>query len=99
MFSVVFDYGEHDPMNPTPTDSAPWLCRQDPFSSFRSGFDIRTYRLCRRILMFHQFPNELGKTKLSRLVYKFGISRKSHRYVSQLCNSYGLLVYCNRLLE
>jgi len=61
MFTVVFDYGEHDPTNPTPTDSAPWLCRQDPFSSFRSGFDIRTYRLCQRILMFHQFPNELGK--------------------------------------
>jgi hypothetical protein len=61
MFSVVFDYGEYDPVNPTPTDSTPWLCREDPFSSFRSGFDIRTYRLCRRVLMFHHFPTELGK--------------------------------------
>src|SRR5262249_43092224 len=27
---------------------------------YRSGFEIRTYRLCRRALMFHRFPAELG---------------------------------------
>ena len=36
--------------------------RQDPFSLFRSTFDIRTYRLCRRVLMFHHFPDELDGT-------------------------------------
>jgi len=35
---------------------APW----DPFSGYRAGFEIRTYRLCRRILMFHHFPDEPG---------------------------------------
>ncbi|MBK9316772.1 MAG: hypothetical protein IPM55_21380, partial [Acidobacteria bacterium] len=25
-----------------------------------AGFDVRTYRLCRRVLMFHHFPEELG---------------------------------------
>lgn len=54
-FTVVFDYGEHDVANPKPDESAPWPCRKDPFSSYRSGFEIRTYRLCRRILMFHNF--------------------------------------------
>ncbi|MBL7797366.1 MAG: hypothetical protein JNJ90_12790, partial [Saprospiraceae bacterium] len=34
--------------------------RPDIFSSFRSGFDIRTYRLCRRVMMFHHFEAELG---------------------------------------
>ena len=34
--------------------------RKDPFSSYRSGFEVRTYRLCRRALMFHHFPEELG---------------------------------------
>ncbi|KAF4633402.1 hypothetical protein G7Y89_g4723 [Cudoniella acicularis] len=35
-----------------------WLCRQDAFSSFRSGFEIRTRRLCRQILMLHHFDEE-----------------------------------------
>jgi hypothetical protein len=60
VFEVVFDYGEHDAAAPTPTDANPWLCRQDPFSTYRATFEIRTYRLCRRVLMFHRFP-ELGQ--------------------------------------
>src|SRR5262249_35461226 len=30
----------------------------DPFSSYRAGFEVRTYRLCQRVLMFHHFPGE-----------------------------------------
>ncbi|WP_063043903.1 SpvB/TcaC N-terminal domain-containing protein [Nocardia pseudovaccinii] len=56
---AVLDYGEHTGAGPTPVEDAVWPVRRDPFSSSRSGFDIRTYRLCRRILMFHHFP-ELG---------------------------------------
>ncbi len=37
-----------------------WGIRQDPFSQYRAGFDVRSYRLCRRVLMFHHFPDELG---------------------------------------
>ncbi|NJO42497.1 MAG: toxin [Cyanobacteria bacterium RU_5_0] len=58
MFEVVFDYGEHDSNNPMPDDSNEWRYRLDPFSSYRSGFEVRTYRLCQRVLMFHHFPNE-----------------------------------------
>ena len=36
-----------------------WSRRPDPFSAHRSGFEIRTYRRCHRVLMFHRFP-ELG---------------------------------------
>ncbi|WP_437710025.1 SpvB/TcaC N-terminal domain-containing protein [Sorangium sp. So ce448] len=61
LFEVVFDYGEHDAEAPTPEGSAPWLVRQDPFSVYRAGFEIRTYRLCRRVLMFHHM-SELGET-------------------------------------
>jgi RHS repeat-associated protein len=57
-FELVFDYGEHDEETPTPADPGEWLCRRDPFSSYRAGFEIRNYRLCRRILMFHHFPGE-----------------------------------------
>jgi hypothetical protein len=37
----------------------PWTVRPDPFSSHRAGFEVRTYRRCRRVLMFHHF-DELG---------------------------------------
>jgi len=57
-FEVVFDYGEHT--TDLPDEVANWPVRQDPFSSFRSGFDIRTYRLCRRVLMFHTIQQRLG---------------------------------------
>ncbi|HKO62156.1 MAG TPA: SpvB/TcaC N-terminal domain-containing protein, partial [Pyrinomonadaceae bacterium] len=57
-FQVVFDYGEHDANTPTPLDSVAWFCRKDPFSSYRAGFEVRTYRLCQRVLMFHHFPDE-----------------------------------------
>ncbi|KAK6529747.1 hypothetical protein TWF281_008909 [Arthrobotrys megalospora] len=60
MFKVVFDYGEHNLESPKPGDKAAWVCRQDPFSSYRAGFEVRTYRLCKRILNFHSFPDELG---------------------------------------
>ena len=62
-FEVVLDYGEHDRLGiPNPDDAPPvhaWAVRADPFSTHHPGFELRTYRLCRRILMFHRFP-ELG---------------------------------------
>ena len=69
MFELVFDYGEHDrrlsPMDDTSRRRgivAPGA-RQDPFSTYRAGFEVRTYRLCRRVLMFHHFPDELGRRR------------------------------------
>lgn len=74
MFELAFDYGEGHYSEDVPdadqqvfaqaqinhpTGSA-WPVRQDAFSSYRAGFEVRTYRLCRRVLMFHHFPNELG---------------------------------------
>lgn len=68
MFEVVFDYEDHDPAIPMPRDDEernaagilkwPWTYRQDPFSTYRSGFEVRTTRLCQRVLMFHHFAGE-----------------------------------------
>ncbi|MBE8989895.1 SpvB/TcaC N-terminal domain-containing protein [Nostoc sp. LEGE 12450] len=58
LFEVVFDYGDHNPTNPKPNDPGVWSVRNDPFSSYRAGFEIRTYRLCQRVLMFHHFQDE-----------------------------------------
>jgi RHS repeat-associated protein len=63
MFEVVFDYGEHDIDAPKPGDTGVWSYRTDPFSRYRSGFEVRTTRLCRRVLMFHHFPGEEGVEK------------------------------------
>jgi RHS repeat-associated protein len=58
-FQLVFDYGEHDPSVPVPQDTTqPWNCRSDPFSTYRPTFEVRTYRLCRRALMFHHFADQ-----------------------------------------
>src|SRR5580704_2491229 len=61
LFLVVFDYGEHDPNNPTPKEVFSWPCRLDRFSNCRAAFETRTNRLCRRVLMFHNFT-ELSPT-------------------------------------
>lgn len=77
-FELVLDYGEHDPVAPTPRDAGAWSARPDPFSTFRSGFEVRTHRLCQRILMFHHFPDEpeVGADALVRstdLRYAYGV--------------------------
>jgi RHS repeat-associated protein len=54
-FELVFDYGDHDPEAPTSTPQQPWPCRLEPFSDYKAGFDVRTYRLCQRALLFHYF--------------------------------------------
>jgi RHS repeat-associated protein len=72
LFEVVFDYGEHNPTLPTPAEdpARTWATRADPFSSFRSTFEVRTYRLCQRVLMFHHVPpgpsGEAGYDGLAR---------------------------------
>jgi RHS repeat-associated protein len=65
-FEIVFDYGEYDLDDLNQPNSNPyrpvrrWPAREDGFSSYRPGFDLRTDRLCRGILTFHLFPAELG---------------------------------------
>ena len=59
-FEVVFDYGEHDEDAPKPNDTGKWPRRNDPFSTYRACFEVRTYRLCQRVLMFHHLGGEVG---------------------------------------
>lgn len=71
LFQLVFDYGEHDDAalvdlgggqfryhaDPQPDDAGAWGVRPDPFSWYRAGFDLRVYRRCRRVLLFHHFAS------------------------------------------
>jgi RHS repeat-associated protein len=49
----------------------PCAVRPDPFSTFRPGFELRTLRRCRRILMMHHFRELDGPTlvKSTELTY------------------------------
>ncbi len=70
VFEVLFDYFDlPDELEPgydwreldykvIPHDWPDPALRRDPFSSYRSGFEIRTLRLCKRVLMLHHFNEE-----------------------------------------
>ncbi|NQZ65027.1 SpvB/TcaC N-terminal domain-containing protein, partial [Crocosphaera sp.] len=70
-FEVIFDYGEYNielqhlnNNNSNPNHAiAECKNRKDPFSTYHAGFEIRTHRLCRNILMFHRFK-ELGQNPI-----------------------------------
>ena len=66
-----YDDGHYEDIAPDPTVPADaqhrfalasavptktWTNRPDPFSSYRAGFEVRTHRRCRRVLMFHHIP-------------------------------------------
>jgi RHS repeat-associated protein len=66
MFELRFDYGDianltteqPDSIHPELGPRGRWSMRTDPFSSHRAGFEVRTWRLCQRVLMLHHFPDQ-----------------------------------------
>jgi hypothetical protein len=76
LWTLVFDYGERtlDPRVPPPklpTNS--WLCREDSFSDYSFGFEVRTHRLCQQVLMFRYIAEKAGfpDTLVSRLLLEY----------------------------
>lgn len=60
LFEGVVDYGDHASAHePGPEPDRVPAVRADPHSSFNAGFELRTWRLARRVLLFHHFE-ELG---------------------------------------
>ena len=74
MFELLLDYGDSGysetikdqrghvfaSFDKGPECNSLGAVRRDPFSSYRSAFEVRTYRLCHQFLLFHHFPEELG---------------------------------------
>jgi RHS repeat-associated protein len=58
LFEVRFDYGELASTDPIGSPEQPWFHRPDAFSSYRSGFEVRTCRRCVRVLMLHHIPDQ-----------------------------------------
>ncbi|ENV9893757.1 SpvB/TcaC N-terminal domain-containing protein, partial [Salmonella enterica] len=76
LFTLIFDYGERslDPSTaPAFSTTTSWPARQDAFSRYEYGFEIRTHRLCHQVLMFHHFPDELKQDNalVSRLLLEY----------------------------
>lgn len=61
---TLFDYGERgaDPSTPPPLDPhQPWPLREDRFSFWRYGFNVRVRRLCRDVLLWHRMARMNGE--------------------------------------
>lgn len=78
LFTLVLDYGARgtDSQVPpafSPAPATPWPVRQDAFSGYENGFEVRNHFLCRQVLMFHHFPAELGEaaTLVQRLLLSY----------------------------
>lgn len=73
MFQTVFDYGTLAVGDSLDTIN-PWDYRPDAFSDYKAGFEVRTTRLCKRVLLFHVFeelalqPDSLDKKTLIKSV-------------------------------
>ena len=76
VFETLFDYGDLPDLPSVPHDwtrtaetttSASWPVRPDAFSSYRSGFELRTVRRCRRVLVLHHFAE--GEVQDAPLVH------------------------------
>ncbi|BBB92590.1 MAG TPA: SpvB/TcaC N-terminal domain-containing protein [Methylomusa anaerophila] len=72
LFQTVFDYGEYDTNAPY-TKIKDWDFRTDAFSEYNAGFEIRTTRLCKRVLLFHYFAELPGGSALVKSL-NFGYS-------------------------
>ena len=77
LFELIFDFGEHDIDRPGPKQVKEWEARKDAFSDYRTGFEIRTYRLCRRVLMFHHFKELIQPDYLVQSM-DFNYDEKEH---------------------
>lgn len=54
LFETLFDYGTLQ-AGDSPDTLNDWDYRPDAFSEYKPGFELRTTRLCKRVLLFHHF--------------------------------------------
>lgn len=103
LFSTEFDYGEYDTNSPF-ARIKDWDYRSDAFSDYKPGFEIRTTRLCKRVLLFHHFTAageydglvrslDLGYDTGTELDFTFLISITSKGYINKSDGSYSAQSY------
>ncbi|EPS41108.1 hypothetical protein H072_4973 [Dactylellina haptotyla CBS 200.50] len=70
-YEVRLDYGD---------EGKDWPVRADVHSTYNAGFEIRTYRLCRRILMYHHFK----EIQADALVSSFDLIYEEDKTLSRI---------------
>ncbi|MBI3398310.1 MAG: insecticidal toxin complex protein [Deltaproteobacteria bacterium] len=91
LFQTVFDYGEYDTNAPY-AKIKDWDFRTDAFSEYKSGFEIRTTRLCKRVLLFHYFtelPN--GSALVKSLNFTYDTSSEEDFSFLKFITAYGYI--------
>ncbi|HSI77997.1 MAG TPA: SpvB/TcaC N-terminal domain-containing protein, partial [Lunatimonas sp.] len=98
MFQTVFDYGPADSSNKPFDQINPWDFRPDAFSDYKAGFEIRTTRLCKRVLLFHVFeelalkPDKSDKKTLVKSVnFNYDTSTEQDFTFLKKITSYGYI--------
>ncbi|MGF1900417.1 SpvB/TcaC N-terminal domain-containing protein [Aliivibrio sifiae] len=72
LFSIIFDYGERKDSAfkvPSWSASSPWLLREDSFSDYRYGFEVRSHRLCHQVVLFHHIDGTPRATRSLDFTY------------------------------
>src|SRR5690606_19583844 len=99
LFRTVFDYGEYD-ADPPYGKTREWDYRSDAFSDYKAGFEIRTTRICRRVLLCHHCAGVRAGSALVRSLdfqsatasdaADFSLLRaaRSHGYIKQPDGNY-----------
>lgn len=97
-FQTVFDYGTTDIETESPENVNPWNFRPDAFSDYKAGFEIRTTRLCKRVLLFHVFeelaikPDKSDKKTLIKSVnFEYDTSTEQDFTFLKSVTSYGYI--------
>lgn len=97
LFQTVFDYGILQTNDSFETINN-WDFRADAFSDYKAGFEIRTTRLCRRVLLFHVFP-ELDKSDKRTLIrsvnFEYDTSTEQDFTFLKAVTSYGYIKKTN----
>jgi RHS repeat-associated protein len=87
LFASIFDYGEYDTASPY-SQIRDWDFRPDPFSDYKSGFEIRTTRLCQRVMLFHRFANHEYNGLVRSVHFKYDTtSEKGFTFLSKIISS------------
>jgi len=99
LFEVLFDYGDLPILPPIPYNPLgfskkfidEWPIREDPSSSFRSGFEIRTLRRCQRVLMLHHFAEGelIGAPLVKSTNFEYSINKDTQLSMLRSVNVIG----------
>jgi RHS repeat-associated protein len=90
-FQTIFDYGEYNTNAPYDKINT-WNCRKDAFSEYNTGFEIRTTRLSKRVLLFHYFSELPGGSALVKSVeFEYDTTTVEDFTFLKSCTSYGYI--------